>query len=143
MMPYGDKDRARAAEAGDHRRELSMPGTFAELLTDSDGRLPSRGRHYNEGFKLRPSEDYQGEFTLEMNDAGNGSMRVNLDAGDLAALRAALPARQGATAAEVREHLEGLLKVWDPEPTRPLTPGGMEERSIEALRRVISMIPEA
>jgi hypothetical protein len=156
MQAYGDKDRARAAEEGDHRRALGMPddiggGQMVPLLAPpqvrppavlvEDTRLPSRGRHYSEGIRLEPSRDRQGEFELHFNSAGNGSLRVNLDVGDLAALRAALPGRQGATAAEVRDFLEGLIKVWDPDPGKSLD--GMAERSIEAVRRVISMLGEA
>jgi hypothetical protein len=33
----------------------------------------------------------------------------------------------------VRAHLEGLVKVWDPDP----------ERALDSLRRVISMLGEA
>jgi hypothetical protein len=134
-------------EAADHRRALGIPDLEAgpsallELATDEDGRLPSHGRHYPDGIHLEPSRDYQGEFVLHFDDAGNGGLRVQLDIGDLTALRAALPGRQGATPAEVRDFLEGLIKVWDPDPDKPLD--GMAERSIEAARRVIAMLGEA
>jgi hypothetical protein len=163
MQAYGDKDRLRAAERDDHHSALGVPaddigGAVGSELCDpgrwpgsavmpdiadvaDDTRLPSRGRHYSEGIRLEPSRDRQGEFELHFDDAGNGSFRVNLDVGDLTALRAALPGRQGATPAEVRDFLEGLIKVWDPDPGKPLD--GMAERSIEAARRVIAMLGEA
>jgi hypothetical protein len=103
-----------------------------------DGRLPSQGRHYAEGIRLEASAHYQGEFELHFDDAGNGSMRVNLDVGDLAALRAALPGRQGATTAEVRAFLIGLIARWDPDPAKPLD--DMAARSVDAIRRVIAML---
>jgi hypothetical protein len=128
-------------EAGDHRQALGMPAHPADDLVLGvkvgparepavDTRLPSHGRHYNEGFALKPSEDYQGEFVLEMNDAGNGSMRVNLDVGDLAALRAALPGRQEATADEVRDFLIGLQSAA----------GDVAHQDAEAVERVIAML---
>jgi hypothetical protein len=163
MQAYGDKARLRAAERDDHHSALGVPaddigGAVGSELCDpgrwpgsavmpdiadvaGDTRLPSYGRHYPDGIHLESSRDHQGEFVLHLSDAGNGSMRVNLDVGDLAALRAALPGRQGATPAEVREFLEGLIKVWDPDPGKSLD--GMAERSIEAVRRVISMLGEA
>jgi len=154
MQAYGDRDRARAMEADDHRKALGMPDDIGgavgnelcvpercpptTVLPDAadvaeDTRLPSRGRHYSEGVHLEPSEDYQGEFQLHFDGSGNGSLRVPLDVGDLAALRAALPGRREPTTAEVRAHLEGLVKVWDPDP----------ERALDSLRRVISMLGEA
>jgi hypothetical protein len=102
-----------------------------------DGRLPTRGRHY-ERIHLEPSENYQGEFELHLDSSGNGGMRVGLDVADLAELRAALPGRREATAAEVREHLEGLVRHWDPDPARPID--GMTERALDALRRVMGML---
>jgi hypothetical protein len=126
-------------EAGDHRRalgsetageQLVVHGTQAGGLPAEDGRLPSQGRHYNEGIHLEPSPWYQGEFVLHFDDAGNGSMRVNLDVGDLAALRAALPGRQEATADEVRDFLIGLQSAA----------GDVAHQDAEAVERVIAML---
>jgi hypothetical protein len=151
MQAYGDKDRARAAEEGDHRRALFIPadeqdlilhGTRTGRIPADDTRLPSHGRHYNEGIHLEPSRDYQGEFVLHLDDAGNGGLRVQLDVGDLAALRAALPGRQGATAAEVRDFLRGLHDSCEKNPG----PGGdvrEAHKNLAAVVRVISMLGEA
>jgi hypothetical protein len=97
-------------------------------------------RFYAEGIHLEASPHYRGEFTLHFDDAGNGSMRVNLDVGDLAALRGALPGRAEATPAEVRAFLIGLIARWDPDPAKPLD--DMAARSVDAIRRVISMLGE-
>jgi hypothetical protein len=135
-------------EAADHRRALGIPDLEAgpsallELATGEDGRLPSHGRHYNEGIHLEPSPWYQGEFVLCFDDAGNGSMRVNLGIGDLAALRAALPGRQGATPAEVGDFLRGLHGSCEKNPG----PGGdahEAHKNLTAIVRVIAMLGEA
>jgi hypothetical protein len=128
----------RLASAGD---SIGVVGVeLCDPERGGDGRLPGQGRHYAGGIRLEASPHYQGEFTLHFDDAGNGSMRVNLDVGDLAALRAALPGRQGATAAEVRAFLIGLIARWDPDPAKPLD--DMAARSADAIRRVISMLGE-
>jgi hypothetical protein len=133
-------------EAADHRRALGIPDLEAgpsallELATGEDGRLPGHGRHYNDGIHLEPSRDYQGEFALHFDDAGNGSMRVNLDVGDLTALRAALPGRQGATPAEVRDFLASVLTL---QRVNDDAPPGTLARDVNALERVISMLGEA
>jgi hypothetical protein len=146
MMPYEDETRARAAAADDHRRALGMPGPapgpsgLLEPATDADGRLPSKGRHFDEGIRLLPSESYQGEFDLHFDAAGNGSLRVGLDVGDLAALRAALPnGRRPVTAAEVREFLRGLHDSC--EAAKP-TAGNAHEahRNLSAIVRVLALL---
>jgi hypothetical protein len=53
-------------------------------------KLPSQGRHYSDGIHMQPSKNYENEFTLFLNDAGNGSLQVHLDPADVADLRAAL-----------------------------------------------------
>jgi hypothetical protein len=129
MMGYTPDEKLRAGLGG--QGSPNSPDQTA------DGRLPTRGRHYDR-IHMGPSPDYQGEFLLYLDSPENGSLRIGLDVADLAELRSALPGRQGATADEVRERLQDLIRHWDPDPDRTLT--SMEERAIEALRLVISML---
>lgn len=147
MDGHTNEGRARVAHLLAGPAHVMIPGAAdtgpagpAELKTDADRRLPTRGRHYNR-IHLEASPHYQGEFELHLDSAGNGGLRVGLDVGDLAELRSALPGRQGATAVEVREYLEVLIRAWDPDPARLLD--GMAGRSVDALRRVIAMLGEA
>lgn len=120
-----------------------------------DARLPAGGRHY-EDIRLEDSPHYQGEYVLHLDSAGNGSLRVNLDAGDVSELRTAVTPRVPAgeqvanfdqllglgpaTPAQVRAYLEGLVKFWDPDPDKGIDGAA---RSVEALRRVLAMLGEA
>lgn len=147
MDGHTHEGRKRVARLTARPTRLAVPGQtetgpacLAELPTDADGRLPTQGRHYDRIYVGR-STHYQGEFTLHLDSADNGSLRVGLDVADLADLRSALPGRSGATAVEVREYLEVLVRAWDPDLAKPL--GGMAERSVDALRRVIAMLGEA
>jgi hypothetical protein len=121
MMGWTEEDRQKmearrgcpAARLTARPAFMAVPGSLEagpSSRLDRDGRLPTRGRHYDR-IHLEPSEHYQGEFELHLDNGGNGGLRVGLDVGDLAELRGSLPGGPAPVGAgQVREFLIGYLR---------------------------------